>query len=401
TIWGNGTFIGARRLEEYILPLIVQSLTDPQEFVVEKVLSALTSLAELGLFENAKVEELVAAIVPLLCHPSLWIRYGAVAFVSTAAQLLPLIDVRCVLYPALKPFLRVDVAEVTEVALLYSLKSPLSRVLYDQALLLASKSSVVSYKKDRVSVGTNILDLGSEEEFANESTELILRLREFGMTDEDREKLFALKYYISKSTERRGVPSASGGVTEDDRFTKPIITPQTVFLTPPKYINPSLPSPPRSISSASSDTSSLRPPGSRNPSSLLAPRPPSTGSLSVGTARTPEPVEGVAVQGPGKLMRSDAVETGGVVAGKLARRGGGGAGSGTPRVVSSLSAGSDAGRSGVSPVPNYAESEAGGSVGGGASGKGKLRVPSVGYATSSVGRGAAGSVASGEFVFLF
>lgn len=35
------------------------------------------------------------------------------------------------------------------------------------------------------------------------SNELLARLRDLGMTDEDKEKLFAMKYYISKSSQLR------------------------------------------------------------------------------------------------------------------------------------------------------------------------------------------------------
>jgi phosphoinositide-3-kinase regulatory subunit 4 len=93
--------VGGRSLEEYILPLMIQSLSgiikiwkytaimikilntfiflillDSEEFVVEKVLNSLTSLAELGLFQKMKLCELAAVVSPLMCHPGIWIRYG-------------------------------------------------------------------------------------------------------------------------------------------------------------------------------------------------------------------------------------------------------------------------------------------------------------------------------------
>ncbi|KAJ3165022.1 Serine/threonine-protein kinase [Irineochytrium annulatum] len=76
SIVGVGTFVGSRSLEEYILPLTLQALTDAEEFVVEKVLAALTSLAELGLMQKPKLREMVTMILPLLCHPNVWIRNG-------------------------------------------------------------------------------------------------------------------------------------------------------------------------------------------------------------------------------------------------------------------------------------------------------------------------------------
>ncbi|KAI8618435.1 hypothetical protein BC830DRAFT_1108985 [Chytriomyces sp. MP71] len=228
SIVGVGTFVGSRSLEEYILPLVLQSLTDAEEFVVERVLSSLTSLAELGLFTKPKLKEIVGTVMPLVCHPSPWIRHGAIAFIAATSKLLPLIDVRCILYPLLRPFLKTNISDVTDVNLLFNLKTPLSRVLYDQALLLAAKAPMVPFKH------SDVLDL-SVDKFGNESTELIMRLREFGMTDDDKEKLFAMKFYISKTTQRR----SSGKVTsvDEDRLTQKMsIHPHTVFLTPPKYL---------------------------------------------------------------------------------------------------------------------------------------------------------------------
>lgn len=102
SIVGVGTYVGGRSLEEYILPLMVQALTgmntpcpqhgnledlstmsnyrnadvDSEEFVVEKVLNALTSLAELGLLQKPKLRDLGGVIAPLVCHPNMWVRFG-------------------------------------------------------------------------------------------------------------------------------------------------------------------------------------------------------------------------------------------------------------------------------------------------------------------------------------
>ena len=158
-------FVGARSLEEYILPLMIQALTgvlylliwrkltflltdsqltDSEEFVVERVLNSLTSLAEVKLIQKAKLKELASLILPLLCHPNVWLRYGnglmistsfashnspthstgAVAFIASVARLLPLIDVRCVIYPQLRTFLKGDILEITELAIMDALKEP-------------------------------------------------------------------------------------------------------------------------------------------------------------------------------------------------------------------------------------------------------------------------------------
>jgi phosphoinositide-3-kinase, regulatory subunit 4 len=87
-------FVGGRSLEEYILPLMIQALSgwqclffafqsrlsltsDVEESVVARVLAALTSLCELGLFQKMRVWELMSANLGFLYHPNAWIRQGS------------------------------------------------------------------------------------------------------------------------------------------------------------------------------------------------------------------------------------------------------------------------------------------------------------------------------------
>jgi phosphoinositide-3-kinase regulatory subunit 4 len=97
---------GGRSLEEYILPLMIQALSgeysrlllcfpfdavnpDVEETVVAKVLAALTSLCELGLFQKMRIWELMSATLGFLYHPNVWIRQGGLLFswyISTASR---------------------------------------------------------------------------------------------------------------------------------------------------------------------------------------------------------------------------------------------------------------------------------------------------------------------------
>jgi phosphoinositide-3-kinase, regulatory subunit 4 len=49
---------------------------DVEETVVAKVLAALTSLCELGLFQKMRIWELMSATLGFLYHPNIWIRQG-------------------------------------------------------------------------------------------------------------------------------------------------------------------------------------------------------------------------------------------------------------------------------------------------------------------------------------
>lgn len=112
---GVAAVVGAKALEEYVLPLIVLSLAgwsfclfpsrklasgttdylsrrvlDPEEFVTVKVLETLTTLASRRLLAKSKTWELVQASTGFLCHPNIWIREGeSVALHSlTSAEIL-------------------------------------------------------------------------------------------------------------------------------------------------------------------------------------------------------------------------------------------------------------------------------------------------------------------------
>lgn len=115
-----------------------------EEFVIERVLNSLASLADLDLFQKMKLWELIGIIAPLICHPNTWIRYGksgkemsktlhltfyagAISFIASAAKNLPQTDLWCIIYPLLTPFLQSDIADINERCLIENAKAPVSR----------------------------------------------------------------------------------------------------------------------------------------------------------------------------------------------------------------------------------------------------------------------------------
>ncbi|KAL1922119.1 uncharacterized protein VTP21DRAFT_10761 [Calcarisporiella thermophila] len=279
SIVGVGTFVGGRSLEEYILPLTIQALTDSEEFVVEKVLASLTSLAELGLFQKIKLWELVGIVAPLLCHPNIWIRYWVIAFIASVSKLVPATDVWCIIYPLVTPFLRTDIVEISELKLLESVKEPLSRQVFEQAIIWASKATSESLfwrnaiqRKSSFSAKEPPSGLlmtaqqkrasmvGSSAEgyqLSEEDEQYLDRLRTVGMQKDDIEKLAALREYIYKLSRMKLGPR-SRGRDEEARHTAKNgvialknlnVTPHTVFLYPPYSAEASTPS--ISVSNAS------------------------------------------------------------------------------------------------------------------------------------------------------
>ncbi|KAI8979775.1 hypothetical protein BDF20DRAFT_913285 [Mycotypha africana] len=258
SIKGVGTFVGARSLEEYILPLMVQALTDAEEFVVEKVLNSLTSLADLGLFQKMNLWELTSIIWPLLCHPNSWIRNGAVGFISSTIKHLPNTDLWCIIYPMLRPFLNSDIAEVNEQNLIENIKKPISRRIYEQAIIWATKatsqsvfwnqqhirgklhkgsaSSRLSTMSQRsASMFNSTYSLEAEPQYYSKEDEVFLdRLRSFGMTLQEETKLKYMREYIykvSKSKISRPKISEEHNAHKGEVFLKNLnVTPMTVFL---------------------------------------------------------------------------------------------------------------------------------------------------------------------------
>ncbi|KAG0353652.1 Serine/threonine-protein kinase [Podila minutissima] len=263
SIVGVGTFVGGRSLEEYILPLMVQALTDSEEFVVEKVLKSLASLCDLGLFQKMVIWDLVSVVAPLLCHPNLWIRYGAIGFIASTSQRLPVADVWCMIYPIIRPFMRSDVGEVSELHLRENVKAPLSRHVFESSIAWAANPNRTSFWKPvrerpaatrsvSVSSGHSIavpLDLqsGRPSELSPffvvvksaEDEKYLEKLREMGLSHEDEDKLAAMREYIWKLSQSRqrarpkGRENEAEGISKDGSvdLRKIGITPSTVFLS--------------------------------------------------------------------------------------------------------------------------------------------------------------------------
>lgn len=214
TIIGIAAFMGSVSLEEFILPLMIQALTDTEEFVVQGTLHSLAELAKLGLLSKPRLWELVDVVARFSMHPNIWIRESTADFISNAARYIPLADIRCILLPSISPYLKtMNVpTELTELQLLDCLKQPLSRSVFDQTLLWATQSDKGLFWKSmrnlrRLSFGTShgIPNRAAKEYHPqslskiskNEEDEQWLgRLRNLGLLPDDEFKLLALREFI-------------------------------------------------------------------------------------------------------------------------------------------------------------------------------------------------------------
>lgn len=210
TVVGIATFLGSTSLEEFNLPLMVQALTDPEEHVVQAAIHSLAELASLGLLSKAKTWELVDVVGRFTMHPNLWIRESVAEFLSNATKLHSSADIRCIILPQVRPYLKAAVIPgFSELDLLDALQRPLSRTVFDQALVWAQKQEKSVFwkavQKQKQSTFT-ITSMGMTKPvrephsptlsrtLKNEEDEQWLsRLRNYGLTQGDEFKLLVMR----------------------------------------------------------------------------------------------------------------------------------------------------------------------------------------------------------------
>ena len=216
---GVAAYVGTVSLETFVLPLMVQSLTDPEDFVIERVLRSLAGMAELGLFQRHTTWDLVYIVVRLFVHPNLWVREAAVHFVICASVFASAADKYCIIFPMLQPFLKLPIEEVLEVQIMGSLKKPLPKAVFDMAMTWSAKTEKGIFWKAAPKDGIFTLrgsDSPSkqnhlEKRFAlrvpssvrnDEDEQWLTKLRGLGMQQEDEFKLMALRNFIWRVSQR-------------------------------------------------------------------------------------------------------------------------------------------------------------------------------------------------------
>lgn len=250
TIVGVATFVGGTSLEEFILPLMIQALTDPEEFVVEKVLSSFASMAELGLFQRSRTWEMVDIVARFMMHPNIWIREAAAHFISAATRYLAEADTHCIISPLIQAYLKTPILDFAETNILDALKKPLPRHVLDMAAFWSSTANEGLFWKPvqqqrTFSFGSpdqGVPTISSKDLRPNALSKLqkteddekwLARLRNIGMSKEDEIKLMALREYIWRVTTRRpkegtgNEPSLLNNIVSLKEMN---VTPQTIFF---------------------------------------------------------------------------------------------------------------------------------------------------------------------------
>lgn len=248
TIVGVATFLGGTSLEEFILPLMVQALTDPEEFVVQRVLHSFASMSELGLFQRSKTWELVDVVGRFTMHPNIWIRESAAMFLSAATIFLSKADNQCIILPLIRPYLKTSINDFSELGLLDNLKRPLSRAVLDLSITWATKVDrgifwkpvnqlrTFSFDSNSLIPTISAKDLGHHALLKvpknEEDEQWLAKLRNMGLGPDDDFKLLSLREYIwrlarSKARESEQPSSYLSNVINLRSIN---ITPQTIMF---------------------------------------------------------------------------------------------------------------------------------------------------------------------------
>lgn len=253
TIVGVAIYVGGASLEDFILPLMLQALSDPQEFVVEQVLRSLASMAEIGLLQRPTTWELIDTVARFEVHPNVWIKEAACHFVSAATTFISIADVRILVAPLVKPYLKVPIDGVLETELLDALKKPIPRAVLDLALQWAGnsdkstfwkqamESKQLSYRSSSVMPPASSVADFTPKTLARlhktaEDEQWLGRLRNAGLKAEDEIKILAFREYLWRAAQRAKRNVESKKDTMDTNYddivslTSLKITPQTVIF---------------------------------------------------------------------------------------------------------------------------------------------------------------------------
>lgn len=215
-----GPFIGSIGLDQYLLPLMIQTLADPEEFVVVKVLEAFTILSDLGLLKPERMWELIVTTSKLMIHPNTWIRNSTFALLASTVKWMTPAQIFCMFLPNISSYIQCDLDDFTETGFLNNVKEPLSRAVYNLMLTWALKAQKsIFWKIDQpdknidptASLSYRLKKTGSKKNISRSSEDerWISRIREIGLKDDQFWMLLVYKDYIYRvATLRAGNENA-------------------------------------------------------------------------------------------------------------------------------------------------------------------------------------------------
>lgn len=130
TIPSVAILLGPITLEQYILPLLIQSLVDSEECIIISVLYGLKDLCKIGLTSKPVFYDLTSTVCPLVLHPNFTIRNVTIQLLYEISQQLTKAEIYCKLYPIIRSFFGFDVDFSLDL-LIESCKQPMSRTNFN------------------------------------------------------------------------------------------------------------------------------------------------------------------------------------------------------------------------------------------------------------------------------
>ncbi|KAL3234941.1 Serine/threonine-protein kinase VPS15 [Nakaseomyces bracarensis] len=265
-ISGIAILLGPITMEQYILPLLIQTLTDTEEIIVVSVLKNLKDLIKTGFVAKSYFHDITQIVAPLVLHPNNWIREFALLTIADLIKQLSKAEIYCILYPILRPYFDFDIEFSTDM-ILSSSKTPVTRVIYNllSSWYLRSKKSFfwqrvpsnsidsfgnsavafVDKKYVKENYGLNSiknetkLDIRTNE---NETVPLTIedkfwidKFRNIGLKEAEMWKIVALREYVVRTTRSNSKKRENSNSFQNTEAVKTIslndnMMPNTIFF---------------------------------------------------------------------------------------------------------------------------------------------------------------------------
>jgi len=227
---------------EIVKSLLEQGLRDSEEFVIHRTLITLAKMIEIGLLDRQQICYFLSNhITALLCHPSLWIRHGAVNFITVVCKqqnynkikynnkkeltlstanftltgrmdaeipqsnnILNTADILCSVTPLLTKFLDRDdlINYDKEEILFHCLKKPIKRAVYDCISQDGRSDQLFLYLNQRSEIRclTNQNYLPGYVDCSDANVQQFFeKLCKLGFVEEDEDKLLHMKDFMDKT----------------------------------------------------------------------------------------------------------------------------------------------------------------------------------------------------------
>ena len=187
-------------------PLLQQGLWDADEYVIHRALTSFTTFTELNFLEHSLLLELASEAMPLLAHPSPWIRQALVAFIVILVSKLNLADAHCLLIPLIQPHLTREIHLITADLILEYLRKPIPRDSFEQLLNQPSQALVEQVlammknsTQDRHPTFHAIIDPRANPQVVH----LYSRLKESGLSHQHEKQLASMSSLFLKIYQNR------------------------------------------------------------------------------------------------------------------------------------------------------------------------------------------------------